>query len=678
MIMCPNCGQEIKEGAKECKHCGELLPQQQGEKKSASLNHKQSSKSNKKSTIRNWLLGIVFVIGGLVLVSYLSEEETKPVKNANTNVTNVETKQKPSSQDKVKVSKSHSTFESVGVEYRKEPYDYENEVYAYKDGVYTYKTQDFSSRLYPIEVDYKRGFINGNGEVVIEPQFGNVGEFSEGLAPISFDGPGAKNAKIGFIDEKGNVVIEPQFELVWGFSEGVAPFSKGNKWGFIDRTGNVVIEPRFEMVDNFSEGVVGVTNDLKGGEWSFIDKTGKVVLEAITNFIDNEFSEGLLVTKVGGKDGKFGYVDTKGNIVIEPRFDVAFSFSEGLALVCIGNKCGFIDKDGRIVIKPTFELLGVLRGSPLNSFSEGLARLKVNGKYGFIDRTGNIAIEPQFDEAEDFSSGYALVRVGDKYGYIDRTGALVFEPQFKDAKSIDGDLAKVSKYSSTSFEWVYVDRLGKIVWSSYIASLRHDRQNKPYLRDLKKDGNLARVFIKEGFQYWVHLDTIKGINNGVVSFVGMHHTTSGDDIEQVEMDCVFGGYRVTGRTSNTRSLLETGRREFEEEDVGKESEWSSIGYRVNGGLTNASDFVCGMFIGEEETKTKEDWAREEAKVLEEAEKKLIEVTPPTPDQPKHKITVKKVPRIDCETPDGRIIFQGVQEGKCPKGTIEVKKIIEKY
>src|SRR3990172_8224706 len=288
--MCPNCGQEIKEGAKECKHCGELLPQQQGEKKSASLNHKQSSKSNKKSTIRNWLLGIVFVIGGLVLVSYLSEEETKPVKNANTNVTNVETKKKPSSQDKVKVSKSHSTFESVGVEYRKEPYEYENEVYAYKDGVYTYKTQDFSSRLYPIEVDYKRGFINGNGEVVIEPQFGNVGEFSEGLAPISFDGPGAKNAKIGFIDEKGNVVIEPQFELVWGFSEGVAPFSKGNKWGFIDRTGNVVTEPRFEMVDNFSEGVVGVTNDLKGGEWSFIDKTGKVVLEAITNFIDNEFS----------------------------------------------------------------------------------------------------------------------------------------------------------------------------------------------------------------------------------------------------------------------------------------------------------------------------------------------------------------------------------------------------
>ena len=134
-MKCPYCGQESKEGARKCKHCGELLPQQQGGKSSTSVSNKQSSKSNKKSTIRNWLLGIVFVIGGLVLLSYLSEEETKPTKD--TNVTNVETKQKPSSQDKVKVHKTHTTFESVGVEYRKEPYDYENEVYAYKDwGVY--------------------------------------------------------------------------------------------------------------------------------------------------------------------------------------------------------------------------------------------------------------------------------------------------------------------------------------------------------------------------------------------------------------------------------------------------------------------------------------------------------------------------------------------------------------
>ena len=42
------------------------------------------------------------------------------------------------------------------------------------------------------------------------------------------------------------------------------------------------------------------------------------------------FSEGLAAVKT---DGLWGYIDTKGNTVIPEQFDIAFSFSEGLALV---------------------------------------------------------------------------------------------------------------------------------------------------------------------------------------------------------------------------------------------------------------------------------------------------------------------------------------------------------
>ncbi|MDY2881674.1 MAG: WG repeat-containing protein [Romboutsia timonensis] len=51
------------------------------------------------------------------------------------------------------------------------------------------------------------------------------------------------------------------------------------------------------------------------------------------------------------KNGKYGYIDKDGKIVIEPQYDLADAFNEGLAMVQINGKHGYIDKDGNVVIK---------------------------------------------------------------------------------------------------------------------------------------------------------------------------------------------------------------------------------------------------------------------------------------------------------------------------------------
>ena len=65
-------------------------------------------------------------------------------------------------------------------------------------------------------------------------------------------------------------------------------------------------------------------------------------------------------------------------------------------------------KTGTVVINPQFDEAG--------SFSEGLAVVRIGdyemGKYGFIDKTGSVVINPQFDEAGSFSDGLAAVRIG--------------------------------------------------------------------------------------------------------------------------------------------------------------------------------------------------------------------------------------------------------------------------
>ena len=50
--------------------------------------------------------------------------------------------------------------------------------------------------------------------------------------------------------------------------------------------------------------------------------------------------------------GKFGYVDRNGNVVIEPQFDEAYEFSDGLAWAVKDGKSGYIDNTGALVIEP--------------------------------------------------------------------------------------------------------------------------------------------------------------------------------------------------------------------------------------------------------------------------------------------------------------------------------------
>jgi len=92
--------------------------------------------------------------------------------------------------------------------------------------------------------------------------------------------------------------------------------------------------------------------------------------------------------------------------------------------VMVNGKWGYIDKTGKIVIDPQFD--------GAYNFSEGLAAVKVGDKWGYIDKTGKIVIDPQFYWADSFSEGLALVRVGEikpgKWGYIDNTGRYVWEP----------------------------------------------------------------------------------------------------------------------------------------------------------------------------------------------------------------------------------------------------------
>ncbi len=98
-------------------------------------------------------------------------------------------------------------------------------------------------------------FIDKKGDIVLRGKFWVVRPFSEGLAAVASED---SHGKYGYMNTAGQMVIAPRYTNVGEFSEGLAPVSLEGKWGFIDREGSFVIEPKYAYADEFYNGVASV------------------------------------------------------------------------------------------------------------------------------------------------------------------------------------------------------------------------------------------------------------------------------------------------------------------------------------------------------------------------------------------------------------------------------------
>jgi hypothetical protein len=209
----------------------------------------------------------------------------------------------------------------------------------------------FSEDLAAFKSNFKWGFIDESGKIIINAQFDRVGDFSEGLAMIGNEG--SPKMLFGYINKKGEMTINPQFDQANEFIDGMALVKLNDKYGYIDTEGKFIINAQFDEAAPFADGLARV--------------------------------------KVGDK---YGFIDKSGKIVINPQFEKVGSFSEGLALVISeDNKVGYINKEGAFHINVQFE--------EAHDFNNKMAPVKMNDKYGFIDNNGKIIVNPQFDAVYD-------------------------------------------------------------------------------------------------------------------------------------------------------------------------------------------------------------------------------------------------------------------------------------
>ena len=343
--------------------------------------------------------------------------------------------------------------------------------------------------IYPVYRFGYYGFIDGNGNIVIQAIYKNVDirpyEINE-LIPVKFDSEtGDPNKDLyGYINSLGQTIIQPTYFKAYGFVDGMA---------------------RVQMTEN----------EIEQGISSFINPTGQKILETKKY---GAYSNAMVNYDSG--DGTNTYINIKGetkliNLEFDPDLDVGFynnylslnnqlynregqnimttqyeelgELSEDLIAVSQGQKMGFVDYTGKVIIPLIYDLgiyedykdLGPTTGTDVDPkyskfgdaisdfrFKDGLVRVRVNEKYHFINKQNKIVIEdvgvPVLGNSNQsfnnsFSEGLAIKvkrqNSENKCGYINIEGKEIIPLKFSSCNSFLGNLTLV--------EGKYIDQRGK-------------------------------------------------------------------------------------------------------------------------------------------------------------------------------------------------------------------------
>ncbi|MFK7946591.1 MAG: WG repeat-containing protein [Saprospiraceae bacterium] len=336
--------------------------------------------------------------------------------------------------------------------------------------------QTSTKDLLPIKIDGLFGFINKSGEVIIEPKYAWVADFSEGLAVVKMPYEDKEFGDMyGYIDSTGQMIISPVFDAAGNFMQGWARVKQDSDgFIYIDKTGRMPIAFKFFECYNVQSFPIPV-REKRNSKAGYVNRKGEYVIEAKFDMA-RPFIDDYAVVAVGQKRG---YIDTKGDFIIQPQFYRANYFNDNVAKVIVKNettgdkKEGYINKKGEYVVEPIYKM-GFAK-----DFSEGVAAVSIDGQnWGFINTSGMLVIPAKFEKAASFSEGLAKVCVNGKYGFIDKSGNWVIQPKYENVSNFKKGIASVYQKNE---RMGYINQIGKFVWRASKPK-KKEEEKSPYDR----------------------------------------------------------------------------------------------------------------------------------------------------------------------------------------------------
>jgi len=372
----------------------------------------------------------------------------------------------------------------------------------------------------------KRGIIDQDGKIVQQITYDCIGEFINGFAQISIGG------KYGFINTNGEIIIQPTLLTVQEIKNKGYLISKEidgkNYYAFVDTLLQITIPFTYDDITILPDGFIARKNTIKQlldingksitsfnfnsiylanegktlnssifiaenkSKYGVTDYKGRVILPFIYNTIVSDSSGKYYVVTTA--DNKTSLIDSSKNILVQPgqnvisylsngiyvirnenftpenlqvrlynvklkRYlnlkpyqDVSSNFSEGLLAVLINKKVGYINENGDLIIEPIYERSTLdfsyenMEGDGEGD-GEGYSENNMTSLYSdcsFIDVTKNSIEESVWKSNYDFSEGLTVVQIGEKYGYINKRGQIAIPIIYNSANAFVNGVASVT------------------------------------------------------------------------------------------------------------------------------------------------------------------------------------------------------------------------------------------
>lgn len=248
------------------------------------------------------------------------------------------------------------------------------------------------------------GYYNERGNKLIYCMYKKASPFSyEGYACVY-------NQKDEFYlinksNEKKYVDVEDKkIEECSSLSSGLMVAKIDGRYSYVNKSFELVFGD-YDYASSFHNGMAVVK---EGDDWYFINSSNKRMSDK--NYKDVKLDDAQKAFRnslafVSEDGNKYYLANNKGEKVGNGQWDDAFLFitAEPTA-VKLNGKWGFIDKEGNVVVEPQYD--------NARPFSNGLAAVEIDGKWGYINLEDyKLVIPAEYDEAKEMSSlGNTFVR----------------------------------------------------------------------------------------------------------------------------------------------------------------------------------------------------------------------------------------------------------------------------
>lgn len=251
------------------------------------------------------------------------------------------------------------------------------------------------NELYKFKINNLYGLVSSKGNIILPNIYNGIGKFEDNLACVQVnvlsDDRYEQKKLYGYVDSLGNEILPPKYEFIGKRNYKFAVVMKNKLWGLFG-----IENHQLKIFPNASFLGPCMENLCKINIGGIYDKNSK---------------------KTTG--GLWGYVSVDGQIVIEPIYEQAYSFSDGMAAVKLNGKWGFINSEGIIIVPCEYDKVET-------RFENGKGKLLKDEEIFVFDKSGK-QIESYEQEDEDYYDG----------GYYDDTQSIYDNPYYNDNLDMD-------------------------------------------------------------------------------------------------------------------------------------------------------------------------------------------------------------------------------------------------